>query len=240
MKRFLFAALIATSALAQPQQQMQPPIQPHPPAETVTVSGNGRAIVTPDRFTFQVGVQTVAATVDEAVTENNRRVAAVIAALKKAGAQDKDIQTSQFSIYPQQDYQQGKLPRILGYQVANTITVRSEKVNDAGRLLGIAVNAGVNTSSGINFEVSDPARGRDQGLRSAFEDARAKAALLAQAAGRTLGRAIEIVEGQRMNEPPPRPMTRTMAMEAQVAGDVPVESGTQEVAYAVTATFELR
>jgi len=233
MKRFLFVALIAapitTGALAQPQ-----------PMETVTVSGNGRAIVAPDRFTFQVGVQTVGATVDDAVAENNHRVASVIAALKKAGAQDRDIQTSQFSIYPQQDYQPGKLPRILGYQVSNNVSVRSEKINDAGRLLGIAVGAGVNTSSGINFEVSDPARGRDRGLRAAFEDARAKASLLAQAAGRTLGRAIEITEGQRLSEPPPRPMTRTMAMEAQVAGDVPVESGTQEVLYTVTTTFELR
>jgi len=236
MKRFLFAVLIATSALAQPQPQ--PHLQQ---METVTVSGNGRAAVAPDRFTFQVGVQTVAATVDGAVTENNRRVAAVIAALKQAGAQDKDIQTSQFSIYPQQDYQEGKLPRILGYNVTNTVTVRSTKVADAGRLLGVAVGAGVNTSSGINFEVSDPARGRDQGLKAAFEDARAKAALLAQAAGRTLGRAVEITEGQRFGEPPPRPMDRRMAMEAQVANaDVPVEAGTQEVLYTVSATFELR
>ena len=231
MKRFLLAAFIATSALAQPQAPQ--------PIESVTVSGNGRAIVTPDRFTFQVGVQTVSATVDDAVTENNRRVAAVIAALKKAGAQDRDIQTSQFTIHPQQDYQQGKLPRILGYQVTNTITVRSTKVNDAGRLLGIAVAAGVNTSSGINFEVSDPARGRDQGLKAAFDDARAKAAVLAQAAGRTLGRAMEITEGQRFNEPP-RPLARGMMMEAQANADVPIESGTQELMYTVTVTFELR
>lgn len=230
MKRFLFAALIATSALAQPQ----------PAGETVTVSGTGRAIVTPDRFTFQVGVHTVAATVDDAVTENNRRVAAVIAALKRAGAEERDIQTSQFSIYPQQDYQEGKLPRILGYQVQNTVTVRSEKIGDAGRLLGVAVGAGVNTSTGINFEVSNPARGRDQGLRAAFDDAKAKATLLAQAAGRTLGRTIEITEGQRLNEPPPRPMAR-MAMEAQVANaDVPIEAGTQEIVYTVSATFALQ
>src|SRR5688572_10549880 len=160
MKRFLFAALIATSAFAQPATQ---------PIESVTVSGTGRSSVTPDRFTFNVGVQTVSATVDDAVTENNRRVASVIAALKKAGAQDKDIQTSQFSIHPQQDYQQGKLPRIVGYQVSNNISVRSTKVAEAGRLLGIAVAAGVNNSSGINFEVSDPAKGREQGLRAAFD-----------------------------------------------------------------------
>ena len=228
MKRFLFLVLITASALAQPQ-----------PLESVTVTGSGRALVTPDRFTFTVGVQTVAPTVDDAINENNRRTSAVIAALKKAGAQDKDIQTSQFSIYPQQDYQQGKMPRIIGYQVSNNVSVRSTKVNDAGRLLGIAVAAGVNHSSGINFEVSDPARGRDQGLRAAFDDARAKASLLASAAGRTLGRVIEIHEGVR-SEPPPRPLAR-MAMEAQAAdGDVPIESGQQEVGFTVTVTFELR
>jgi uncharacterized protein len=237
MKRFLFAAVILAATTLSAQQPAPGP----GPLESVTVSGIGRANVTPDRFTFSVGVQTVGATVDDAVAENNRKVAAVIAALKKAGAQDKDIQTGQFSIYPQQDYQQGKLPRILGYQVSNNINVRSEKVGDAGRLLGVAVSAGVNHSSGINFEVSDPARGRDQGLRAAFDDARAKATLLAQAAGRTLGRAVTISEGVQHQQPPqPMATSRAMAQEGRIAGDVPIESGTQEVGYIVTATFELR
>jgi uncharacterized protein YggE len=210
-------------------------------AETVTVEGTGHASVTPDRFTFTVGVQTVAPTVDDAVSQNNTRVAKIIAALKKAGAQDADIQTAQFNIWPQQDYRENQLPRILGYQVSNSITVRSTKVADAGRLLGIAIGAGVNTSSGINFEVSDPARGRDAGLRSAFEDARAKASLLAQAAGRSLGRVLMINEGtERAPQPYPMP-TRTMAMESRVANaDVPVESGTTELTFHITATFELR
>jgi uncharacterized protein len=235
MKRFLALVLFTAAATVVVAQPAPPPL-----IETVTVSGSGRAQVTPDRFTFSVGVQSVAPTVDDAVAENNRKVGAVIAALKKAGAQDKDIQTSQFTIYPQQDYQEGRLPRILGYQVSNNVTVRSTKVGDAGRLLGIAVGAGVNTSSGINFEVSDPARGRDQGLKAAFDDARAKASLLAQAAGRTLGRALTISEGVQ-HQQPPMPLQRTMAMEARIASaDVPVEAGTEEVRYTVTATFELR
>jgi uncharacterized protein YggE len=232
VKRFLvvlIGSFLALGAAAQPA-----------PAGTVTVSGTGRSSVTPDRFTFNVGVQTVGTTVDAAVAENNRRVASVIAALKKAGAEDKDIQTSQFTIYPQQNYQEGKLPTILGYQVSNNVSVRSDKVGDAGRLLGIAVGAGVNNSSGINFEVSDPARGRDQGLRAAFDDARAKAALLAQASGRTLGRAIAISDGTQRTPPPPMPMARMAAMEAQVASDVPVESGSQQMTYTVTVTFELQ
>jgi len=220
-------ALSALSVLAQPA-----------PPETVTVTGTGRASLTPDRFTFNVGVQTVAPTVDDAVSENNKRVQSVIAALKRAGAAEKDIQTSNFNIFPQQEYGEGRLPRILGYQVNNTVTVRSTKIGDAGRLLGVAISAGVNTASGLNFEVADPARGREQGLRAAFDDANAKATLLAQAAGRTLGRALQIQEGAQPNVPPPYPMAK--AMEMRVAQNVPVEAGTQELSFTITATFELR
>ncbi|HJQ39525.1 MAG TPA: SIMPL domain-containing protein [Thermoanaerobaculia bacterium] len=231
MKRFLAVAIALYTVSAFAQQT---------PLETVTVTGTGRATLTPDRFTFTVGVQTVGPTVDVAVAENNKRVQSVIAALKNAGAADKDIQTSNFNIYPQQEYREGNLPRILGYQVSNTVTVRSTKIGDAGRLLGVAIAAGVNTASGLNFEVSDPARGREQGLKAAFDDAKAKATLLAQAAGRTLGRAIQIHEGVQPSQPP-IPMMRTMAMEAKsVAQDVPVEAGSQELSFTITATFELR
>jgi len=235
MKRFLTLILAVFAAnLALAQTPLQPAM-----VESVTVSGTGRTSLTPDRFTFTVGVQTAAPTVDDAVSENNKRVQSVIAALKRAGAADKDIQTSQFNIWPQQEYGEGRLPRILGYQVSNSVTVRSTKIGDAGRLLGVAISAGVNTASGINFEVSDPARGRDQGLRAAFDDAKAKATLLAQAAGRTLGPAVIISEGIQQNNPQPMPM-RAMAMEAKVAQDVPVEAGTQELTFLVTVTFALR
>jgi uncharacterized protein YggE len=239
MKRFLFVLIVlsaATGALAQTSTPVAPVM-----VETVSVTGTGKSMIAPDRFSFQVGVQTVANTVDEAVTENNRRVAAVIAALKKAGATDKDIQTSNFNIYPQQDYQEGRLPRILGYQVTNHVTVRSEKIDQAGKLLGIAIGAGVNTSSGLQFQVSDPRKGRETGLKAAFDDARAKAALLAQAAGRTLGRAIVISEGVQHAQPPQPMMRATMAMEARVGNaDVPVEAGTEELSFIVSVTFELR
>src|SRR5688572_28961763 len=109
MKRFLITLITVLAAVAAAAQQ--------PSArETVTVSGTGRAIVMPDRFTFSVGVQTVAATVDDAVAENNRRVQSVIAALKRAGAADRDIQIANFNIWPQQDFSEGRqLPRITGY-----------------------------------------------------------------------------------------------------------------------------
>lgn len=234
MKRFLslLTLFFAVSALAQT-----------PPAflETVTVTGTGKAKLTPDRYSFNVGVQTVATTVDDAVRENNDRVASVIDALKKAGATAAEIRTSNFSIYPQQDYQQGKLPRITGYQVNNTVTVTRDKMGDAGKLLQAALNAGVNTSSGLEFLVSDPSRGRDEGMRAAFADAKAKATTLAQAAGRTVGRALTISEGVAPERPPV--VYKAMAMAAGRAAstdEVPVESGTQEVSYTVTVVFELK
>lgn len=217
-----------------------PRVSPPPQLETVSVSGTGHATVTPDRFTFTVGVQTISETVEAAVNENNSKSAAVIAALKRAGATDKDIRTSNFSIYPQQDYGQNKLPRILGYQVSNNITVRRDNISEIGKMLQAALNAGVNQSSGLQFEVSDPARGRDQAIRAAYDEARSKAALLAQAAGRTLGRAINIVEGGQ-NVPPPYPVPRAMAMRAeQGVSEVPVEAGSQDVTYSVSVLFELR
>jgi uncharacterized protein YggE len=236
MKRFLSILIIigcATTLVAQAPPQAAPIGMP----ETVSVSGTGRVTLTPDRFSFSVGVQTIANTVEDAVAQNNKKVAAVIAALKGAGVQDKDVQTSNFNIFPQQDYREGQQPRILGYQVSNNVTVRSTKIADAGRLLGVAISAGVNNASGINFDVADPARGREQGLRSAFEDAKAKATLLAQAVGRTLGRVLTISEGTQAMPPQPY-QPRVMAMEARA--DVPVESGSQEQSFTVSVVFELR
>jgi len=242
MKRFpisvLAAALFSVSALAQP-----PPTPPREPAlDTVSVTGSGRITVTPDRFSFNASVQTIAPTVEEAVNENNTKVAAVIAALKNVGAAAEEIKTSNFSIYPQQDYsqqQQGKLPRVVGYQVSNSITVMKKQIAEAGRLLQAAIAAGVNQTSGLSFTVSDPTRGRDDGLRAAFADARAKASLLAQAAGRSLGPAMTISELASMT-PQPRPLGSPRVMAAVVAEPVPVESGTEELLFTVSVVFAMR
>lgn len=237
MKRILVAAFffaLPLAAFAQNGPQANP--------ETVSVTGEAHVSVNPDRFTFTVGVQTQAPTVEDAVNQNNEKVAAVIAGLKKAGATDQEVRTANFSIYPQQDYQQGRAPRVVGYQVTNNITVTKKEIAQAGKLLQVALNAGVNESSGLQFVVSDPTAGRDEGLRRAFEDAHAKAALLARAAGRTLGRALTINEGATPQMPPPRPMigrVQSMAAKAEVS-QVPVESGSQELVYNVSVVFELR
>src|SRR5438094_4012648 len=223
----LAATLLAVPAAAQP---------PAAPTETLSVSGTGRVELTPDRAVFSVGVQTMAPTVAAALQENSARASAIIAALKRLGAADREIRTSQVSIYPQQEQPGGRAPKIVGYQVSNGITVVREDPSAVGKFLQAAVDAGANTISGVSFTVSDPTRGRDTALQAAVADARAKAEVLARAAGRTLGRVISIAEGGGVR--PPVPMA--YEMKAMRTAEVPVEPGSEERSFTVSVVFELR
>ncbi|HVR43233.1 MAG TPA: SIMPL domain-containing protein [Thermoanaerobaculia bacterium] len=235
----LLIAALATPALAQ-STAGAPPRQ-EAPTEMISVTGTGRVELVPDRVRFTVGVDTMAPTPSEALEQNNEKVRRVIDALRRAGAKSEEIQTSTFSIHPQFEYLENRRPRIVGYQVTNSVTVRREGTADAGRLLHAAVDAGVNQASGLQFYVADETRAREEGLRKAYADARAKAQTLAAAAGRTLGRAVSITEGSApMPIPPPMPFAaRAMAMEARDAS-VPVEQGSEEMRFTVSVIFEMR
>ena len=207
--------------------------------QTVSVTGTGHVTLTPDRAMFTAGVQTIAPTLAAATQENGARMTAVLAALKAAGATERDLRTTGLSIYPQQAQQgEGRPLKIVAYQVSNSVTVTKDDPAVVGRLLEAAVNAGANTVSGVTFTVSDPARGRDTGLQSAFADAKAKADVLAKAAGRSIGRALAITEGGAAQQMPV-PMMRMRAEMAQMAS-VPVESGTEEITFTVSVMFELQ
>jgi uncharacterized protein len=236
-------ALLAGAALlgapAARAQGTDPALARSAPAlvESISVTGTGRVSVKPDRVSFTAGVESLAPTLAPAIEENNSRVAAVIAALKRAGATERDIRTSQLFVSPQMDYSPGKRPRITGYQVTNQVTVTRENPAEAGKLLQAALEAGANQVSGLTFSVADASRGRDEGLQAAFADARARAQTLARAAARTLGRALTIAEGAAPM-PPPRPM-QAFAAEARAA-QVPVESGSEELVFTVSVVFEMR
>jgi uncharacterized protein YggE len=226
--------VLALTLLAVPAAAQPPPAPA--PAETVSVSGTGRVELAPDRAVFTVGVQTMAPVVAAALQENNTRVTAIIAALKRLGAPDRAIRTSHVSIYPQQEQPGGRAPKIVGYQVSNNITVAGDPAA-VGTLLQAAMDAGANSVSGVSFTVSDPTRGRDVALQAAFADARAKAEVLARAAGRSVGRAVSIVEGGMAR--PPVPMAYEMKAMGRSA-DIPIESGDEEVSFRVSVVFELR
>ena len=239
MKRTLaiLAALTMAGATAAKAQTPRP-VVPREAAEwhTVSVTGVGHVTLTPDRASFTAGVQTAGPTLTAATQENAARMTAVIAALKRAGAGDRDLRTFGLSIYPQQAPQEGRAPKIVGYQVSNNVTVTKDDPTAIGNLIEAAVQAGANTVSGVTFLVSDPARGRDTGLQAAFADARAKADVLAKAAGRTAGRALAITEGGAATQP--MPMFRQRAEAMSLAA--PVEAGAEELTFTVSVVFELQ
>lgn len=206
---------------------------------SVTVSGRAVVELEPDTVTFTVGVQTLAATVGEAVRENGEKTRAVLSALRDAGAEDEELQTRNFSVYPQMRYHEGETPTITSYSVSNEIVVYKDDPAAASRLLEAAITAGANTGGGLSFVVSDPSEGDETGLVAAYLDARSRAELLAQAAGRTLGRTISITEGAGASPPMPGPVpyARSMAMESAV--NVPVETGRERKVYQVTVIFSL-
>ena len=134
------------------------------------------------------------------------------------------------------DYQQRKQPRITGYQVSNGVIVTRDDPSDVGQFLQAAIDAGANQISGVSFTVADPQRGRNEGLQKAFADARAKAETLARAAGRSVGRAVTITEGEEAEGP--RPIRYKMV--SQESDAVPVEAGVQELTFTVSVVFELQ
>ena len=134
----------------------------------ITVLGTGSANVTPDRASFAFGTVSQAATANAALAASSQAVARVIAALKKAGVAQADIQTSDVSLSPQMN---DKGDEIVGYTASNTVTATIRKIGDAGDIVDAAVGAGANQVYGPNLLASD----QDAAYRNALKEAVAKA-----------------------------------------------------------------
>ena len=174
---------------------------------SISVHGTGRITIKPDTATFSVGIDAQANKAKAAMDQASARMTAIIAALKAGGVADADRQTSQISLSPTYDYNNGNRPVLTGYTASQTLTVKVRAINNTGDLIDAAVGAGANNVGGISFSVDDPAAAMDQARTAAVADARHRAEALAQAAGITLGAPISIVENGG-TPPPPISSTR--------------------------------
>lgn len=192
----------------------------------ISVTGEATAALAPDMALVNLSVVRTEATARDALDGSNKAMADVLAAMKQAGVADKDLQTSGFFIQPQYDYSSdngGKPPKLLGYQVGNTLTVRLRDLAKLGSLLDMAVTLGVNQGGDIRFLNDKPEPAIAKARAEAVRDALAKAAILAEAAGVTLGAVIEISDNAPVGEP--LPLAR-MSMAAKESADaVPVAAG---------------
>ena len=213
-------------------------------AGTIAIEGRGEVRAAPDMATINSGVTTQGATAREALDANTAAMTELIAALKAAGIEARDIQTSGFSVNPNYVYSDARddlgysqPPKINGYQVSNTVTVVVRDLEDLGAILDKSVTVGANTVNGVSFSVADPSELLDEARKAAFADARHKADLYAGVAGATLGELQSISEQQRFDSPQPYPMYARAEMSA--AADVPVEAGEMSFAITVNVSWDL-
>jgi uncharacterized protein len=194
---------------------------------TITVTGNGTVDATPDRASFDFGVQTQASTAAQALSRNASQAQAIIDALKKAGVPASAIQTTDVSLWPQTS---SNGTRITGYQASNSVQVTAA-LGKSGALVDAAVGAGANNVDGPNLDTSDQSSLYDQALKQALGDAKGKAEAIASGAGLTLGTVLKVHEG---GNAVPVPM---FAEAKAAAGSVPIEAGTQKIQASVTVTY---
>ena len=208
----------------------------------IVVTGEGEATLSPDMALIQLAVVREAETARAAMDSNNEAMTAVIAALKEAGIEARDLQTNGLSIEPRYVYPNEKngesQPRIVGYQVTNGLTVRIRDLDKVGEILDRSVTLGVNQGGSIVFTNDDPSEALNEARKRAVEDAVSKARTLAEAAGVALGDVLQISENT-VGNPPPMPLgAKVMRMEA-AADAVPVERGESSYTVRVNVTFEL-
>lgn len=206
------------------------------PPRVITMSGHGEARAVPDTAMLSAGVSAQASTAAAALAANTTRMQAVLAALKKQGVPDKDIQTSNFSISPQYANGNGQTPHVTGYQANNQVEVRLEDVSKLGVTLDALVTAGANQMNGVSFSIRNDTALLAQARAAAVAEARAKAETFAKAAGVSLGAILSI--GETGNEGP-RPMYAAAPMMMRDKA-VPVALGEQSVNADITIVWEIK
>lgn len=214
-----------------------------PASPVLTVTAEGHSTHAPDLATFTAGVSSTGHTAGEALSANAEAMTRVIATLKAAGIEPRDIQTSNLSlnpVYNQRPYNQADNtpPRIVGYTATNNVSVRQRKLAAFGTVIDALVSAGATQVSGPNFELDNPDAALDEARVDAVTKARARAELYAKAAGLKVGRIIAINEGEQNNGPVAHPFALKV-MAATPRAPTPVEAGEQEVTAQVTINFEM-
>ncbi|HSD70936.1 MAG TPA: SIMPL domain-containing protein [Woeseiaceae bacterium] len=212
-------------------------------ARSIQVTGDGEASGPPDRAQVSAGVQTLAKTVAQASQENQAIVDAVMKALERQGIEKKNIQTANYSIWPEQqhDPQQPNQISITGYRVSNVVNVIVEDIDKVGDVLAAVTGAGANSVHGVQFMVKDTAALEQQARAAAMADARARAGELAKLAGVELGEVLTISMSYGGGYPGPMMAGRGGDLMMMEAAAVPgISPGQLSVNVQVYVTYAIR
>ena len=235
------AAVVATLSLLGPIQAAV--ADSSEPLPRIIVSSQGSADIAPDMAVLSLTVSRDAASAREALDANSAAMAEVLAAMRSQGIAERDLQTASFDIQPRYVYPtrkpsgENEPPKLVGYTVRNSLTVRVRDLSKVGVLLDQSVSLGVNEGGSIQFSNDDPSAALEEARVEAMQGAISKAKTLASAAGVKLGKVLEISE--QSYYPSPRPMVRSEMAMSRAADSVPVAAGENSYQVTVNATFAI-
>lgn len=215
------------------------------PKNTISISAEGKVIAIPDLATVTLGVITTGASANEVQTESSKKINSIIDFVKKQGIEKDDISTSDFSIYPQQDFRDGKTV-ITGYQANQSISIKVKGVDKTtdklSKILGGVTSTGANQVNGVSLGFDDPDNLKQQARKAAIEKAKQKAQDLAASAGLRLGKVVSVSESTYSGSPVPMYDSYGYGGGgAEMKAVSPnIEPGNQDVTANMTVVFEVK
>jgi uncharacterized protein YggE len=203
---------------------------------SLTVTGTGSATGTPDRVVLSVDVGVLGDSARSALDADDRRSAAVVAAVTGAGIPARDVQTTDLTVQPNYTTTPSGTPTLQGYTVDNQVVATIDGVAKAGPVVDAVTAAGGNDAriGSLSFAIADPRPLEAQAHRDAVRQAAARAAATAAAAGERLA-GICAVRDQTTSTAPHVPAFGNAAS----AATVPLEPGTQQATAQVTLVYAL-
>ena len=242
MKSIMMA--LALGALALPgatAAQVTVPAFAQPVTGTrLDVSATGEVSRVPDLAIVSAGVVTRAPTASAAIADNAARMERVVAALRRAGIAERDIQTSSISLNPEYRYGENRPPELTGYQASNMVTVRFRDIRSTGRILDALVAQGANQINGPNLTIDKPEAALDEARMKAIAAGRARAEVYARALGMRVVRLLTVSEGSAI-----RPMGEIVVTGSRIGGAQAMDKtdivpGEQQLQVTVSMSFELQ
>jgi uncharacterized protein YggE len=227
MKRSTLAlALVALLALG-----LTTACGPRATKRTITVSADATVKAKPNLVNLSFGVSRNGVSAARALAANSVTMQRVLAAIKKEGVAQRDIQTQQISVNPTIDSN----GNTTGYNASNSVSVNLHDVSKAGELITKVTGAGANIESGPTFSQENTDLTYEQALNKALDRAHAKAASMAKHTGLSLGKPATISEGNQ-NVVPIYAAGDLLAKSAPVA-KAPIQPGRIEVTASVTVVY---
>lgn len=225
----VLAVFGASLGASLPVRAQQPPALPQ---ARIVVSGEGSVAVAPDIVEIRSGVTTKGKTAKEATDANTKVMHAIAAALLDSGIEQKDIQTSRFSVQPVYTQQPNVEPKLAGFSVINQVTVTIRQIGSLGEILDRLVAAGATDVGNVEFLHADAAKALDQARAAAVADARRKAEIYARASGLSISRVVWIMEDSGYGPPVPMAAMR-------VGAAVPIAPGEDVLHARITVGFDI-